>query len=54
MQFALLGYFIICVHEEFEDTKGLIRTRKSKDRQNNGKNKKYERTKIRSTKLKIE
>jgi hypothetical protein len=30
--------------EEFEDTKGVIRIRKSKDRQHNGQKKKYKRT----------
>ena len=32
------------VTEEFEDTKGLIRICKSKDRQHNGQKKKYKRT----------
>jgi len=31
--------------EEFEDIKGVIRIRKSKDRQHNGQMKKYKRTK---------
>jgi hypothetical protein len=39
------------LQEEFEDTKGVIGIRKSKDRQHNGKSKK---DKQRSTKLKIE
>jgi hypothetical protein len=30
--------------KEFEDTKGVIRIRKSKNRQHNGKKKKYKRT----------
>ena len=30
--------------EELEDTKGVIRIRKSKNRQHNGQNKKYKRT----------
>ena len=30
--------------EEFQDTKGVIRIRKSKDRQHNGQKKKYKRT----------
>jgi hypothetical protein len=34
----------IFVIEEFEDTKGVIRIRKSKDRQHNGEKKKDERT----------
>jgi hypothetical protein len=35
---------IFFVQEEFEDTKGVIRIRKSKkNRQNNGQKKKYER-----------
>ena len=29
------------VQEEFEDTKGVIRIRKSKDRQHNGQKKKF-------------
>ena len=33
-----------CSVEEFEDTKGIIRIRKSKDRQHNGQKKKYKRT----------
>jgi len=32
------------LQEEFEDTKGIIRIRKSKYRQHNGKKKKYKRT----------
>jgi len=34
----------INVSEEFEETKGVIRIRKSKDRQHNDKKKKYKRT----------
>jgi len=34
----------ILVQEEFEDTKGVIRIRKSKDKQHNGQKKKYKRT----------
>jgi len=41
--------------EEFEDTKGVIRIRKSrKDRQQNGKEKKYTMTNNDILKLKIE
>jgi len=37
---------VIGVQEEFQDTKGVIRTRKSKnDRQHNGQNEKDKRTK---------
>jgi hypothetical protein len=36
--------------EEFEDTKGVIRIRKLKDRQHNGQNKKKQKEKQRSTK----
>jgi len=32
------------MQEEFEDTKGVIRIRKSKNRQHNGQKKKYKRT----------
>jgi len=35
---------LYCRLEEFEDTEGVIRIRKSKDRQNNGQKKKYKRT----------
>jgi hypothetical protein len=41
----------IIVEEEFEDTKGLIRIRKSKkDRQHNGQKEKRQKDKQRSTK----
>jgi len=36
--------------EEFEDTKGVIRIRKSKNRQHNGQKKKVQRDKQQSTK----
>ena len=39
----MLAYYAY-VEEEFEDTKGEIRIRKSKDRQHNGQKKKYKRT----------
>jgi hypothetical protein len=32
------------IYEEFEDTNGIIRSRKSQNRQNNGQKKKYKRT----------
>jgi len=38
------------VQEEFEDIKGLIRIRKSKNRQHNGQKEKVQRDKQRSTK----
>ena len=48
----------IIYREEFEDATGIIRIRKSKDRQHNGQKKKYKRTNndLQSThiKLKIE
>ena len=34
----------VCQHGVFEDTKGVIRIRKSKDRRHNGQKKKYKRT----------
>ena len=37
-------------YEEFEDTKVLIRIRKSKNRQHNGQKKKRQKDKLRSTK----
>ena len=37
-------------YEEFEDTKGVIRIRKSKNRQHNGQKKKRQKDKQRSTK----
>ena len=40
-----LKSFKIPVQEEFEDTKGIIRIRKSKDRQHNGQKKKYKKDK---------
>ena len=42
------------MQEEFEDTKGVIRIRNSKDMQHNGQKKKDKRTKKRSTKHYIE
>jgi len=36
--------FIQWMYEEFEDTKGVSRIHKSKDRQYNGQKKKYKRT----------
>jgi hypothetical protein len=41
----VLKSFKIPVQEEFEDTKGIIRIRKSKDRQHNGQKKKYKKDK---------
>ena len=35
---------ILQIQEKFEDTKGVIRRSKSKDRQHNGQNKKDKRT----------
>ena len=44
------------IHKEFEDTKGVIRIRKSKDRQHNGQKKNDKRTSndVQITTLKIE
>jgi hypothetical protein len=36
--------FVICNMYKFEDTKGVIRIRISKNRQHNGQKKKYKRT----------
>ena len=41
---------VVFLKEEFEDTKGVIRIRKSKDRQHNGQTKKRLKDKQRSTK----
>jgi hypothetical protein len=41
---SLLKQELFILPEDFEDTKGIIRIRKSKDRQHNGKNKKEVRT----------
>jgi hypothetical protein len=38
-------------YDEYEDTKGVIRIRKSKDRQQNGQKKKGKKDKQRSTKI---
>ena len=38
------GILMDVLWEEFEDTKGVIRIRESKDRQHNGQKKKYKRT----------
>ena len=40
LKLFLVGF----MKEEFEDTKGVIRIRKSKNRQHNGQKKKYKRT----------
>jgi hypothetical protein len=47
---------ILCLQEEFEDTKGVIRIRKSKNLQYNGQKKKDKRTNnyLPNIKLKIE
>jgi len=39
-----IAYTVLIQYEEFEDTKGVIRIRKSKDRQHNGQKKKDKRT----------
>jgi hypothetical protein len=39
-----ISIYTINCSEEFEDTKGVIRIRRSKDRQHNGQKKKYKRT----------
>ena len=45
------SYFTVPLEEEFEDTKGVIRIRISKkNRQHNGKKKKVQKDKQRSTK----
>jgi hypothetical protein len=43
-------YVYLYWREEFEDTKGVIRIRKSKNRQHNGQKKKVQKDKQRSTK----
>ena len=43
-------YIYIYNQEEFEDTKGVIKIRKSDDRQHNGQNEKGQKDKQRSTK----
>ena len=40
----MIEYLSKIIYEEFEDTKGVIRIRKSTDRQHNGKKKKDKRT----------
>jgi hypothetical protein len=45
LPFVLWGVHVLIMLEEFEDTKGVIRSRKSKkDKQHNGQKKKEKRT----------
>ena len=43
-KYNLFKYFKYFLQEEFEDTKGVIKIRNSKNRQHNGQKKKYKRT----------
>jgi hypothetical protein len=47
---SLIKIFPMLLQDKFEDTKGVIRNRKSKDRQHNGQKKKKQKDKQRATK----